>query len=195
MELVELRAAFERLGIRRVKVGGFDVDGVLRGKYVMPEKFWSAAESSFGFCDVIFGWDIGDVLLDNTRVTGWHTGYPDAHARIDLSTFRVIPWEPDTAAFLVDFVNHDGSPHPACPRSQLKRVIERFDPHGLPPDVRRGVRVLPLPRDTADAPPKGISRARVAVARDVRLLVGARGAEQRPLPRDPRRDGGVRDPD
>jgi glutamine synthetase len=133
MELVELRAAFERLGIRRVKVGGFDVDGVLRGKYVMPEKFWSAAEGGFGFCDVIFGWDIGDVLYDNARVTGWHTGYPDAHARIDPATFRVIPWEPHTAAFLVDFVNEDGSPHPACPRSQLKRVIERAHRMGYHP--------------------------------------------------------------
>jgi glutamine synthetase len=130
MELVELRAAFERLGIRRVKVGGFDVDGVLRGKYVSPEKFWGAAEHGFGFCDVIFGWDIGDVLYDNAKVTGWHTGYPDAHARIDLSTFRTIPWEPGTAAFLVDFVNEDGSPHPACPRSALKGVLARAERAG-----------------------------------------------------------------
>jgi glutamine synthetase len=130
MDLVELRAAFERHGIRRVKVGGFDIDGVLRGKYVMPEKFWSAAEGGFGFCDVIFGWDINDVLYDNARVTGWHTGYPDAHARVDLSTFRTIPWEPHTAAFLVDFVNEDGSPHPACPRSQLKKVIDRAKHRG-----------------------------------------------------------------
>jgi glutamine synthetase len=125
MDLVELRAAFERHHIRRVKVGGFDIDGVLRGKYVSPEKFWSAAESGFGFCDVIFGWDINDVLYDNANVTGWHTGYPDAHARVDLATFRAIPWEPGTAAFLVDFVNADGSAHPACPRSLLKRIIAR----------------------------------------------------------------------
>jgi glutamine synthetase len=133
MELVELRAAFERLGIRRVKVGGFDVDGVLRGKYVSPEKFWGAAEHGFGFCDVIFGWDIGDVLYDNAKVTGWHTGYPDAHARIDLSTFLTIPWEPATAAFLVDFVQEDGSPHPACPRSLLKTVIARAERAGYKP--------------------------------------------------------------
>ncbi|HEY1953964.1 MAG TPA: glutamine synthetase family protein [Polyangiaceae bacterium] len=125
MELVELRAAFERFGIRRVKVGGYDIDGVLRGKYVSIEKFWSAAEGNFGFCDVIFGWDIGDVLYDNGQVTGWHSGYPDAHARVDLSTFRTIPWEPGTAAFLVDFINADGSPHPACPRSMLKKVLAR----------------------------------------------------------------------
>jgi glutamine synthetase len=116
-----------------VKVGGFDVDGVLRGKYVSLEKFWSIVEPGFGFCDVIFGWDIGDVLYDNAKVTGWHSGYPDAHARIDLDTFRVLPAEPDTAAFLVDFVEAGEAhgPHPACPRSLLKGVLARAAAKGL----------------------------------------------------------------
>lgn len=125
MDVAKLKAKFEELKIRKVKVGGFDLDGVLRGKYVSLEKFWSVAESGFGFCDVIFGWDIADVLYDNAKVTGWATGYPDAHAIIDLSTFRVLPAEADTAAFLVDFVNADRSPHPVCPRSLLKRQIAK----------------------------------------------------------------------
>jgi glutamine synthetase len=125
MDAKELRATFEGRGIKKVKVGGFDVDGVLRGKYVSLDKFWSALTGGFGFCDVIFGWDIGDVLYDNAQVTGWHTGYPDAHATIDTATFRVIPWEPDTAAFLVDFVDGKGGAHPACPRSLLKSVLAR----------------------------------------------------------------------
>ena len=107
MDAKQLREAFAKHGIKKVKVGGFDVDGVLRGKYVSLDKFWGALEEGFGFCDVIFGWDIADVLYDNASVTGWHTGYPDTHATIDLDTFRVLPWEPDTAAFLLDFV-HDG---------------------------------------------------------------------------------------
>jgi glutamine synthetase len=123
MDEKELREVFREKGITKVKVGGFDVDGVLRGKYVSLEKFWSAVKGGFGFCDVIFGWDITDVLYDNARVTGWHTGYPDAHATVDLDSFRVIPWEPGTAGFLVDFVTKDGGPHPACPRSLLKGVI------------------------------------------------------------------------
>lgn len=123
MDAATIKQKLEEHKIRRVKIGGFDVDGVLRGKYVSLDKFWSAVESGFGFCDVIFGWDIGDVLYDNAKVTGWATGYPDAHARLDLSTFRVLPAEPHTAAFLVDFVGEDGQGHPACPRSLLRRVI------------------------------------------------------------------------
>lgn len=125
MNAKELEAAFEQHGIRHVKVGGFDVDGILRGKYVSLEKFWSALEHSIGFCDVIFGWDAADMLYDNASQTGWHTGYPDTHARIDPSTFRVLPWEPDTAAFLMDFVREDGTPHPACPRGVWRRVLDR----------------------------------------------------------------------
>jgi len=116
----------EARGVTRAKIGGFDVDGVLRGKYVSLEKLKSALEGGFGFCDVIFGWDIADVLYDNAQVTGWHTGYPDAHAVLDPSTLRYLPWEPHTAAMLADFrANSAGEPHPACPRSLLRRVIDR----------------------------------------------------------------------
>ena len=84
MDPKELKSVFEKHDIRRVKLGGFDVDGVLRGKYVALEKFWGAISDPIGFCDVIFGWDIADVLYDNASVTGWHTGYPDIRARVDL---------------------------------------------------------------------------------------------------------------
>jgi len=124
-QLEALREEFRKHGIRKAKLGGFDVDGVLRGKYVSLEKFWGAAEGGLGFCDVIFGWDLGDQLYDNATVTGWHTGYPDTHATIDLSTFRHIPWEPGTAAFLLDFEAEAGKPLPVSPRQLLKRIEEK----------------------------------------------------------------------
>ncbi len=133
MNASDLRKTFDERGIRKVKVGGVDVDGVLRGKYMALDKFWGCVDDGFGFCDVIFGWDIGDVLYDNAKVTGWSTGYPDTRARIDLSTFRVLPWEPDTAAFLVDFETETGAPHPACPRALLKEIIARSEAMGLRP--------------------------------------------------------------
>jgi len=125
MTLSDIDRVISEKGIRKVKIGGFDVDGVLRGKYVSLDKFRAAAEGGLGFCDVIFGWDVADMLYDNALVTGWHTGYPDALARIDLDTFRVIPWEPDTACFLLDFYTRDGRPHPASPRALLRAVVER----------------------------------------------------------------------
>src|SRR5689334_15006389 len=43
----------DREGVRWAKIGGFDIDGVLRGKYVALDKLRSALEKGFGFCDVI----------------------------------------------------------------------------------------------------------------------------------------------
>ncbi|RYZ35501.1 MAG: glutamine synthetase, partial [Myxococcaceae bacterium] len=63
-----LRRWMDEKGVRKVKLGAIDVDGVFRGKYVSLEKFYSAAKSNMGFCDVVFGWDLGDELLDNTQV-------------------------------------------------------------------------------------------------------------------------------
>jgi len=109
-------------GATQVKIAGVDLDGVLRGKYVSLDKFASVARSGLGFCDVVFGWDLADELYDNAQVTGWHTGYPDLQARVDLSTGRMIPWEPATAAFLLDFVMPDGSDYGPSPRALLRRV-------------------------------------------------------------------------
>ncbi len=133
MNVAEIKRTFQKQKIARVKLGGFDIDGVLRGKYISLEKFFSAVESGLGFCDVVFGWDSSDVLYDNVRLTGWHTGYPDVLAKIDLSTIRVLPWEPDTAFFLVDFFKNDGAPLGVSPRQVLRRVIERAESSGYRP--------------------------------------------------------------
>ena len=118
-------------GFQRAKIGGFDIDGVLRGKYVSFEKLESALAKGFGFCDVIFGWDVADVLYDNSKLTGWHTGYPDTEGVLDPSTARPIPWEPGVVSMLADFRDGQGQPHPACPRSALKRVLAHAEKLGF----------------------------------------------------------------
>lgn len=128
-------------GVERVKVGAFDTDGILRGKYLSFEKFESALSAGFGFCDVIFGWDLNDTLYDaapnseesRRMYTGWHTGYPDTLARLDPSTLRFVPWEANTAFMLGDFYKNDGTPLPICPRQVLKRVVERSRKMGFEP--------------------------------------------------------------
>ena len=115
----------------RVKVAVSDTDGVLRGKYLHKEKFLSAVESGFGFCNVVFGWDSNDQCYDNTTWTGWHTGFPDALARLDLSTFRRVPWDDNVPFFLGEFIEPGGAPLPVCPRQLYKRVLARADKMGF----------------------------------------------------------------
>ena len=116
------RQLIEERGIEHVKLGVFDVDGVLRGKYLNRRKFLSALDKGVGLCDVVVGWDSNDQLYDNTRVTGWHTAYPDAEVRVLPATCRVIPFEPDTLLFLGEFAGHI---EPVCPRALLRRVLAR----------------------------------------------------------------------
>src|SRR5262245_2116595 len=97
-------AAVRKAPGTRVKVAVSDIDGILRGKYLHKEKFYGAAEKGFGFCDVVLGWDMMDVTYDNTTHTGWHKGYPDVTAKIDLGTFRTVPWDNDVPFFLGDFI-------------------------------------------------------------------------------------------
>jgi glutamine synthetase len=117
----------------KVKVACSDIDGILRGKYLHRDKFFGAADSGFGFCDVVFGWDSGDQCYDNAQVTGWQHGFPDALARLDLGTLRHVPWDDKLPFFLGEFVNADGTPYPVCPRQVLKRVLRRAEKLGFQP--------------------------------------------------------------
>jgi glutamine synthetase len=105
-----------------VKIGVTDIDGIMRGKYMARDKFESALEKGFGFCDVVLGWDSNDQLYDNTTLTGWHTAYPDAAVRVLPETMRLIPFESDLPFFLGEF---DGYAEAVCPRGVLRRVLAK----------------------------------------------------------------------
>jgi glutamine synthetase len=153
------RAIVEARALSHVKVGVFDIDGVLRGKYLSREKFLAALGHGFGFCDVVLGWDSNDQLYDNTEYTGWHTAYPDATVRILPHTCRDVPFEGNMLFFLAEFADRAAA---ICPRALLRRVLERaasagyvveaavefeffmFDetPHSVREKAYRGLRTL-----------------------------------------------------
>jgi len=118
----------ESRGLHHVKVGVFDIDGILRGKYMSKEKFFSALDNGFGFCDVVLGWDSKDQLYDNVKYTGWHTGYPDAATRIIPESCRDIPFEDNQLFFLAEF---SGDAEALCPRGLLRRVIAQASDMGF----------------------------------------------------------------
>jgi len=128
-------AAVRASNATKVKVAVSDIDGILRGKLLHRDKFLGTMQphpnGGFGFCDVVLGWDAHDQCYDNTQVTGWQHGFPDALARLDPGTARHVPWDGGVPFFLGEFVNADGSAHPLCPRQLLKRVLARGERLGL----------------------------------------------------------------
>jgi len=124
----DVKAVIAERNPRYVKVGVFDIDGIMRGKYMSRAKFLSALKKGFGFCDVVLGWDSNDQLYDNVAYTGWHTGYPDAPVRILPESCRDLVFEDDTLFFLGEFAEPADT---VCPRGVLRRVIERVGRMGF----------------------------------------------------------------
>lgn len=118
----------------KVKVAGVDIDGVLRGKLISKAKFLSIAKDGFGFCSVIFGWDMHDqTYFRELKISNAENGYRDIVAIPDLRSFRRIPWEENVPFFLVSFYDPDVKNQPvcACPRGLLKTVMGKVENAGF----------------------------------------------------------------
>ncbi|KAL7267130.1 hypothetical protein RUND412_010297 [Rhizina undulata] len=126
----------------KVKLAGVDIDGVLRGKLISKKKFLSVLDSGFGFCSVVFGWDMHDRMYSRElSVSTSENGFRDILAKIDIQSFRRIPWEEASydgsgnpagvPFFLVSFFDPDTqAPIDACPRGLLQRVVGKVEERG-----------------------------------------------------------------
>jgi glutamine synthetase len=129
----------------KVKVVMVDMDGVLRGKILHKEKFLKSVKSGYGkficinnsralmkisgVCTALLGWDVQDHLYSMPNdYSGSRCSFNDMTAKIDLATFRRIPWEDNVPLFLINF--HDpitGKPVACCPRNVLKSAVDDFE--------------------------------------------------------------------
>ncbi|CAO3591739.1 unnamed protein product [Absidia cylindrospora] len=110
----------------KVKVAVVDTDGLLRGKLMHKDKFLQIIDDGFGFCSVVFGWDILDKLYTtNVEFGGDECQFPDLLAKVDLSSYRRIPWEHNIPFFLLYLV-HPTTKKPlyCCPRTCLKEAVD-----------------------------------------------------------------------
>ncbi|KAL6721832.1 hypothetical protein ACLMJK_000937 [Lecanora helva] len=117
----------------KVKVAGIDTDGMLRGKLISKKKFLSIVRDGFGFCSIIFGWDMHDKpYFKELKISNSENGYKDLIALPDLRSFRRIPWENGVPFFLVSFMDPDtGEPLSACPRGLLKGAVDKLEKEGM----------------------------------------------------------------
>ena len=132
-EADELIRRYEEDGIPRVKLGITDMDGVIRGKYISLDKFRGLAAGTSGFCDCVLGWDVDDRLYDNAAFTGWHTAFPDATYRLDLTTERRLADENNIPYFIGEFVSEGA--RDLCPRSLLKHILALAEEMGYVPKL------------------------------------------------------------
>ncbi len=179
----DARKIVEERGLTHVKVGVFDVDGVLRGKYISKVKFFSALESGFGFCDVVLGWDSNDQLYDNVTFTGWHTAYPDAFVRVLPETCRAIAVRGEHPALPLR-VRGPGRGHLPARHAAARAAAGREA--GLRRQCGLRVRILHLRRDARERAREGLSQPHQHHPRLLRLFGPAQLRLGRSLSRDPR---------
>jgi glutamine synthetase len=121
MDLKQIKEIIDANGLRTIILIGTDSCNVQRGKRVTVPYFYKIAESGINFASYI----LYTTMMDEVLPGLFDTGIPDVRGAPDLSTFRIAPWEPDTGVVIMDWTLPDGSPHPLCVRSELKRQVAR----------------------------------------------------------------------
>ena len=127
MDLKQIKAIIEANALRTIILIGTDSCNVQRGKRVTVPYFFKIAETGINFASYI----LYTTMMDEVLPGLFDTGIPDVRGAPDLSTFRIAPWEPNTGIVIMDWTRADGSPHPLCVRSELKRQVGRVHALGL----------------------------------------------------------------
>jgi len=104
-----------------------DIDGILKNVEVPESQFSKALD--------------GKVMFDGSSIEGF-TRIEESDMLLvpDLETFSVFPWDTErgrVGRLICDVANPDGSPFDGCPRTILKRVVQRA--------VRMGYQVMAGP--------------------------------------------------
>ena len=102
-------------------------DGVIRGKACHTQFLPSYLRSGIGLTVAMQSFNMLDQLVPEGSFG------PVGEIRLvpDLETFALLPYTPKSARLLCDMQTLDGEPWGACPRSFLKRMIERARSAGV----------------------------------------------------------------
>jgi glutamine synthetase len=104
-------------GIEFILAQFIDINGSAKVKQVPLLCFNDIVDEGAGFAGAAV-WGMGQ---------GPHNH--DLMARVDIDTYRKLPWKPNVAVFNT-YLHVDGDPHPYCPRGNLLRMTELFAREG-----------------------------------------------------------------
>ncbi len=118
---VVLRQAQEA-GVRQVRFLYCDNAGIIRGKAAGRQALAACLNSGVNLPVAVQAMNSLDQLqpLEGMGPVG------EIRLMADPRTFRVLPYAPHTAALLCNLLALDGTPWEACPRSFLRRMVERI---------------------------------------------------------------------
>jgi glutamine synthetase len=132
LTLDDLRALAAAGTVDTVELSITDMQGRLQGKRLSVEFFLDeiAAHGSEA-CSYLLAVDVEMNTVAGYEMSSWETGYGDFVLRPDLSTLRLVPWQPGTAAVTADVLWEGGEPVAASPRQVLRAQLDRLAERGL----------------------------------------------------------------
>jgi glutamine synthetase len=132
MNLTDLKSLTKSGAIDTVVVAFPDPFGRLVGKRFRADFFLeSALHHGTHSCSYLLTVNLEMDPLDGFAVANWEAGFGDFAMRPDLSTLRVLPWQPGTAFVMCDYLRPDGTLVAEAPRSVLRRQLERLGQAGM----------------------------------------------------------------
>ena len=123
-------------GLKQVRFSFADQHGVLRGKTLSVSAAEAAMERGVTMTSTLLLKDTSHKTVFPAFTPGGGVGIIEMQGAADIlmvpdqSTFKVLPWAPDTGWFLCDLQFQDGRPIPFSTRSQLRHALDRLERFG-----------------------------------------------------------------
>ena len=122
-------------GLKQVRFSFADQHGVLRGKTLAVAEAKAAMERGVTITSTLLLKDTSHKTVFPAFTPGGGVGMPEMQGAADIlmmpdpSTFRVLPWAPDTGWVLCDLALQDGRAVPYDTRAILRRALEKYAEH------------------------------------------------------------------
>jgi glutamine synthetase len=132
----EVLKEIEAHDLKAVRFSFADQHGVLRGKTLARAEVAAALERGVTLTSTLLLKDTSHRTVFPAFTPGGGVGMPQMQGAADLlivadpSTFRILPWAPDTGWFLCEARFQDGGPVPYCTRSLLRKSLEALEKQG-----------------------------------------------------------------
>jgi glutamine synthetase len=136
MNAAEALKEIEAHDLKVVRFSFADQHGVLRGKTLAATEAKAALERGVTVTSSLLLKDTAHRTVFEAFTPGGGIGIPELEHAADIimkpvpSSFRILPWAPDTGWFLCELQYQDGRPVPLCTRSILKKSLDKLAASG-----------------------------------------------------------------
>ena len=134
--LARLRRIVEEQKLEVIRLSFPDQHGILRGKTLVASEALASLESGCSITTTMLAKDTSHRTVFPVFTSGGGFGMPEMEGAADFlmvadpTTFRVLPWAPETGWLLCDIYFADGKPVPFATRQLYRSALDRLGARG-----------------------------------------------------------------